>query len=115
MQLLALCFYGVVGSGALAAAGMSWIAARFASRRQRAFEFTDSLLVGGVAGALGVVPVTLACITIGMTNDRGSQVGAIVNAVLFGLVEGALVGSLAWGVHFSRERSRRGIATGRQN
>ena len=107
MQLLALCAYGILASAAVGAAGVSWMAAQFAARNGRTFEFTDGLLFGSVAGAFAVVPVTLACIATGSTDGRANIVSAIATVVLFGLVEGAVVGGLTWGVTYRRERSSR--------
>jgi hypothetical protein len=115
MQLLALCAYGILASGAVGAAGVSWMAAQFAARNGRTFEFTDGLLFGSVAGAFAVVPVTLACLTTGSTEGRGSIISAIATVVLFGLVEGAVVGGPTWSVIYRRERLGRGIPTRRHN
>ena len=115
MQLLALCAYGILASGAVGAAGVSWMAAQFAGRIRRTFEFTDGLLFGSVAGAFAVVPVTVACIATGSTEGVANIASAIATVVLFGLVEGAVIGGLTWGVIYHRGRARRGIATRRHS
>ena len=116
MQLLALCAYGILASGAVGAAGVSWMAAQFAARNGRTFEFTDGLLFGSVAGAFAVIPVALACIATGSADGRANIVGsAIATVVFFGLVEGAVVGALTWSAIYRRGRSSRSIARRRHN